>query len=179
MTFAEFKVIVNEFLLLEGIRKGRSLDAYRNRMLRMAVIEIQEYVEFYRQSHETLYDEGDVAEEGQASSGLLPAGADLQAAFLIKRVDGEDKCKIPIKEHPWSEKHILTCADVGCPPHPRIAVNPQITKFTMTPTLTGNIIEGVTAVIVNEPPTGIDMSSYDITEGDPIGTPVGTLITLT
>ena len=87
MNWGDFKDIVDEGLGIEAVRRGT--EAMRLRAAREAVIDLQRYIRAYRQGHQTTYLLADVTELGEASFGVLPAGA-LPKAFYVYSTATDD-----------------------------------------------------------------------------------------
>lgn len=75
--------------------------------IRQGVIELQELIDFYRQHHETIYQENDLTDEGEASIGQMPEEGQLLEAYYVKV--GEPCIRKPIQGYPWGNRHDLVC----------------------------------------------------------------------
>jgi len=170
MTFLEFKDLVDDHLVVDANRKGTAVQTYKTQLLRQACIDIQEDVEYYRQGHETIYEQADVGIENDASKGALPEGANLQEAWMIrKNIDDVVVDQWRVGYCDWVERHLLinrpTSSETGTSnscvnadynvytnfcrstPYgiipvltPYISISPQIDTFYLSPRLDGTVI---------------------------------------
>ena len=164
MTFLEFNDLVDTLLPADAKRKGRSMQAYLAQMKRLAIINVQRSIEYYRIGHETKYGQLDVGVEGRASVGKIPAGANLQEAWILQedvRDDVQVSQKYPVGFEDWVTRDTLIYGNnkrlpnlstsvqvspyhlkapiipVGIIP-PYMAVSPQNDKFILAPKLDGH-----------------------------------------
>jgi hypothetical protein len=82
MTWSEFTAAVAQLLTVDGVRLG-TLD-FVDRQLRAGLVDIQNFIPFYRMGHEETYGTNELTVEGMASRGDLPATADIQDCFLLR-----------------------------------------------------------------------------------------------
>ncbi len=164
MTFSEFKDDVDELLIVDADRKGQGMQTYKDKILRMGILDLQDTIEFYQKNHETLYTKNDVSLDGFASKGQIPNGANLQEAWLLRRDKDNPTTefrKIDVGEHPWVERNALigtglsddatsissSCVSSNtccCPTslvNPVVAINPQVDTFYLSPQLEGAVLE--------------------------------------
>ncbi len=71
-----------DLLTVDGIRLG-TLD-FVDIQTRAALVEIQNFIPFYRSGHEETYGTAELTVEGSASLGAIPATADIQDCFLMR-----------------------------------------------------------------------------------------------
>lgn len=81
MTWDEFIDAVDEHLSVDAQRRG--LEAFRARMARNAVADLQRYITAYQAGHTTTYEEADLEVMEHAMLGNLPAGATPHAFYII------------------------------------------------------------------------------------------------
>ncbi len=81
-TWAQFTAAVNNLLPIDASRLGSVL-SLMGLWTRIAVIEIQGLIPYFRQNHEYLYLPGDFVLEGYASRAAIPPQARVRQAFLI------------------------------------------------------------------------------------------------
>ncbi|MBW1635264.1 MAG: hypothetical protein JRJ68_03215, partial [Deltaproteobacteria bacterium] len=167
MTFLEFKDTVDENMPVDALRKGRSLQKYKDQALRAGVINVQRLIKYYRLGHETLYIPSDLGMEGNAHKGNLPVGADLMEAWILEediRDDHQVSRKIPLRFLDWVDRDAIIYGDKrrfpdksdinngSSPflydepiiPHPKkaayIAVSPKATEFYISPRIDGHAL---------------------------------------
>jgi len=150
MTWLDFKNLVDDLLVVDAKRRGPGVQTYKEKLVRLGVINIQRTIEFYQLGHETLYEQGDVAAQGKASVGKIPAGADLQEAWLIRRDKDDptkDCCKTELDFYPWVDREDLVCGRCGTPHSPSFTVSPQVDKFMISPIIQGREITVVSLTL--------------------------------
>lgn len=81
-TWSQFTAAVNGLLPVDAARVG-SVPSLMLAWTRLAVIELQNLIPFYRQNHETLYHPADFVLEGYASRCALPPQARVRQAWLV------------------------------------------------------------------------------------------------
>lgn len=81
-TWSQFTAAVNGLLPVDAARVG-SVPALMLAWTRLAVIELQNLIPFYRQNHETLYHPCDFVLEGYSSRAAAPPQARVRQAWLV------------------------------------------------------------------------------------------------
>ena len=70
-TWQEFNETVNDFLLVDGLRKGRGVEKYRDRMIVAGVRDLQAYIpEFRTTPVETSFTKSDLEEHGEKQAHI-------------------------------------------------------------------------------------------------------------
>ncbi len=138
MTWAQFVSVVEEHLSVDAQRRG--LEAFRARMMRNAVVDLQRYIKAYQQGHTTTYDAADLEEKEHAMLGNLPAGAIPHAFYIYStKTDSEDVAHPDCRRNrldfwDWDRRQSLIC-------HPcerrlyAYAISPQGKMFVIRPAL--------------------------------------------
>ena len=81
-TWSQFTAAVNALLPVDASRLG-SVPALMALWTRLAVIELQNLIPFYRQNHEILYSPADFILEGYSSRCAVPPQARIREAFMV------------------------------------------------------------------------------------------------
>jgi hypothetical protein len=98
-TWCEFKKEVLALMPQDANRLG--MENYLPRLLREAVIDLQQFIPAYRIRHETLYYPMDFALDGAAGVGTLPPNSQLQEMWLFNLSRGE---RVPIVKAAWEHR---------------------------------------------------------------------------
>lgn len=114
MTWAEFTSIVREHLLENSTRLG--VQKFIERHIKNAVRDIQHFVPFYQQGHETVFHADDLTRHGQASVGTMPEEA-FPLTLEVQRIS--QRCRAqPVMQWPIEHLRELICGNVtvgsGC-----------------------------------------------------------------
>lgn len=109
MTWGEFISEVNDQLSVEANRRG--LEAFRNRFIRNAVIDLQRYIPGYRQGNTTTYLLANVVQLDQCSLVQLPDGAKPTEIYQYSTNPADDQyCKrYRLDFYPWESRQDLIC----------------------------------------------------------------------
>lgn len=119
-TWSQFAAAVMGLLPIDSQRIGPTA-GYIAQLLRLGVIELQNYIPAYRKDHETLYQASDFVGEGFASRAALPPQAQPKDAFLVYYETNADKTpkskcvRFPLDNYPWHDRMHLV--------HGHVAVN--------------------------------------------------------
>lgn len=110
-TWAQFKANVRLLLPVDANRFGVGTGAtnYLDQLIKQGVIDIQNFVPYYRNGNETIYMPDDLAEDGLASVGELPDGAYPVEAFYVKT--GSTCVRQPLWPYDYSARHDLICGN--------------------------------------------------------------------
>ena len=133
MTWSDFKQAVSDLITVDAERIGS--EAYIERMIRLAVGEVQRLVPRYRKGHELTYAVGDVALDGEASIITLPDGQlTITEAY---RLSEDDSCdRKPFKTYPFTNRNDLICGRVDTDLFPDLlSQNREATKLWIYPKL--------------------------------------------
>lgn len=107
---------------------------FYERLIRHAVIDLQQFIPSFRKRHETLYYPQDFAWDGSAARGVLPPFGKLQDCWLF---NFNEKRHYPIHQFPWERRMELVHKHVG-----DILNNPYVvlTSASLAATNTANIL---------------------------------------
>lgn len=97
-TWGTFTAAVYALLPVDYDREGASTPL--GFILRQAVSDIQNRIEYFRQGHKTTYSVIDVIEEGEASRGYLPEFCNPEGAVLIQVA--ATKGVMPLRVYDWA-----------------------------------------------------------------------------
>jgi hypothetical protein len=101
-TWCEFK---NEVLALMPQDANRiGMEDYLPRLIREAVIDLQQFIPAYRKRHETIYYPTDFVREGSACVGTLPPQCQLQGVWLFRNRNSE---RFEVERFPWERRFEL------------------------------------------------------------------------
>lgn len=111
-TWAEFTAACRELMPIEkqrmGLQDDNGVDGFITRNIRIAVIDLQNYVTSYRKNHETIYYPQDFVTEGYASKGVLPPNAHLKdISFINNKADDAGNFRYPATRLPFSDRFDL------------------------------------------------------------------------
>jgi hypothetical protein len=110
MDWGEFQDAVNSHLAVEANRRG--MEAFRERYMRNAVLDLQRYIRGYRVGNTTVYGPDDVTNQGQAQLVEFPTGAKPKAVYIYS-VDAEldsPLCyRYRLQFYPWLSRQDLIC----------------------------------------------------------------------
>lgn len=84
---------------------------YLGQQLLHAVIDIQKFVVFYQNGHETIYGPDDLVMEGVASVGSLPQGEQCRPLDSYYKKTGTQCVSQPLVIYPWSNRYDLVCGN--------------------------------------------------------------------
>lgn len=104
-TWKEFTDAVRVLLPLDNKRVGAS--DYVTRLIRLGVLDLQNFIPAYRKGHEDLYLPCDFVTEGAASRGVRPPQAAIQDAFLF---NANTQTRYPVNDFPWANRFELVNA---------------------------------------------------------------------
>lgn len=111
MTFAEFKSLVLENMGEDADRPPSG--TLRDRSILNAMIDLQRYVRPLREVHMDVLTIADLAADGAAMEGILPAGAKPKA-FYIYLEGAEADCKrFRLDRISWDQRQLMVCGDLG------------------------------------------------------------------
>lgn len=115
---------------VEGGRRG--LSTFRNRYMRGAVIDLQQYIRGYREGNSTLYTEAQLTDHGQAQLVDFPDNCKPKAAYIYSvdaDLDDPLAYRYRLQFYPWLQRQDLItgrlsftnwlggcCTTAGCPP---------------------------------------------------------------
>lgn len=86
-------------------RDRLGMEDYLPRLIREAVIDLQQFIPAYRERHETLYYPQDFALDGTASVGTLPPKAEIKELWLFNLSTSE---RVPVERMAWEKRFLLT-----------------------------------------------------------------------
>ena len=153
MTWSEFKAAVRTYLTVDGARLN--VQDYIDRAILTGVIEIQSYIPYYRvhsnvtfSQNGTIKDSEPVADDQQASSGILEGDVRITDAYFIDGTEDYDwpddqnqpndsncECyRIPLTVWPWANRHDMLCGYAK--DHHAIAISPNGADFIIFPQVT-------------------------------------------
>lgn len=135
---AGLNTIIDSYITL-AVTEIASIATKIDNHIRQGVIEIQELIPFYQQNQETIYQENDLADEGEASIGQMPGEqAQLREAYYVKV--GEPCVRKPLENYPWPSRHDLVCGQPKMHLHDQflLAIDPNAQTFLVFPA----VIEG-------------------------------------
>lgn len=109
MLWSEFVAEVTAQLSVDGTRRG--LEAFRNRFIRNAVLDLQRYIPGYRTGNTTTYGIGDVTKLDFCSLVEMPSGAKPKEIWIYSTAAGADQyCKrYRCDFYPWAKRQDLIC----------------------------------------------------------------------
>lgn len=118
MTWADFKVIIDEHLTVNANRRGT--EALKARAARNCAVDLQRFIRGYRKGHTTVYQAADLTLMTKAMLGEFPTGAVPEALYIISSavVDGvvvDPNCRrnrLDFVE--WLNRNKLICSDCDC-----------------------------------------------------------------
>lgn len=110
-TWSQFKANVRLLCPVDANRFGVGTGAtnYLDQLIKQAVIDIQNFVPFYRSGNETIYMPDDLVEDGLASVGELPDGAYPIEAFYVKT--GSTCVRQPLWSYDYGSRYDLVCGN--------------------------------------------------------------------
>jgi hypothetical protein len=111
-TWLQFKNEVQALMPQDANRLG--MQDYLPRLIREAVIDLQQFIPSYRKRHESLYFPTDFVAEGAASVGTLPPQSELTGAWLFRNATQQ---RYDIEMCPWERRFDLVHGDrheLGC-----------------------------------------------------------------
>lgn len=117
-TWSQFVAAVNGLLPVDSQRIG-PVQPYILLLIRLGVIELQNFIPAYRKGHETLYQASDFVGEGWASRATLPPQARPGDAYLVaydKNPDGtfKNSCRrFPLVDFAWENRMALVNSKVA------------------------------------------------------------------
>jgi hypothetical protein len=98
-TWIEFQNEVQFLMPQDADRLG--MDNYLPRLIREAVIDLQQFIPAYRNRHETLYYPQDFALDGAASVGTLPPKSEILEMWLFNLARSE---RVPVMKMDWERR---------------------------------------------------------------------------
>lgn len=101
-TWLDFQNEVQALMPQDADRLG--MDDYLPRLIREAVLDLQQFIPAYRNRHETLYYPSDFALEGSASVGTLPPQSELTGMWLFNLATAE---RVPVRRIDWERRFQL------------------------------------------------------------------------
>ena len=137
-TWTQFMATVDEHLSVDADRRG--LEAFRERMMRNAVVDLQRYITAYQQGHTTTYVVADLTLLEYAMQGNLPTGAIPHAFYIYSNEVDDDGDAHPLCNRnrldfwPWLNRQSLIC----CPCDIRLyayTISPMGKTFIIHPIL--------------------------------------------
>lgn len=107
MLWSDFVDAVNSHLSVDATRRG--LEAFRDRYMRNAVLDLQRYIRSYREGNTTTYLLADVTAVGQAQLVKMPSGCKPKAVFIYSTAAGDDPLtmRYRLDFYPWKSKQDL------------------------------------------------------------------------
>ncbi len=137
MQWSDFVLEVNAQLSVDANRRG--LEAFRDRFMRNAVLDLQRYIPGFRQGLTTTYLKADVEALDHCSLVAFPAGAKPKELYQYSINPADDQyCKRHrLDFYPWERRQDLLCGKLdfmawwgawnwpvgSCPPNPPANVN--------------------------------------------------------
>lgn len=106
-TWAEFKSEVTGLMPQDAQRLG--LEDYLPRLMRLAVIDLQDFIPAYRNRHEIIYHAQDFATDGAAGVGVLPPSAQLRDCWMF---DTATKRRFAVIGFPWERRFELAKSEI-------------------------------------------------------------------
>lgn len=109
MTWNEFTTIIHGLVTVDarrlGIATGRN--NFLDLMIRQAVLEVQSFIDFYKQGHETTYGADDLTQMNMASAGVLPPDCEPLDCYHARV--GKPCARQPIWPYDWQNRNDLVC----------------------------------------------------------------------
>jgi hypothetical protein len=103
--WAEFVSECKALMPVEANRLVQGDDgSYFNRLIKLAVLDLQKYVRAYTLNHETVYCPTDFVREGAAGRGVLPPNGRARDMWLF---DVKYSVRYPVTEVSWEERFEL------------------------------------------------------------------------
>lgn len=127
-TWAEFREQVIVHLTVHWER--RTLRRWIEQMMRDAVLDLQKYINAYREDHQDVYSADRLVIHGTASIGRVPTNAYIQQ-FRFKST-GYVCVDHPLDVESWQNRHNLACCDTTY----KVAIDPVGTEFWVNPQVT-------------------------------------------
>jgi hypothetical protein len=92
MNWNEFNTVVTDLLLVDGVRKGRGVEKYRDRQIVAGVKELQSYIPKLRLRQTLTYLKGDLTEHAdkQAHIGDFDFGRGVLTGVVVRRIPSAD-----------------------------------------------------------------------------------------
>ncbi len=109
MQWSDFVLEVNAQLSVDANRRG--LEAFRDRFMRNAVLDLQRYIPAFRQGLTTTYLSTDVEALGQCSLVEMPNGAKPKELYAYSTKDGDNPLcrRYRLDFYPWEKRQDLIC----------------------------------------------------------------------
>lgn len=132
MTWSEFKTQVEELLPVDKNRAN--LTAFISRYLKLAVLDLQEFIPQYRTGHETIYSDEELQVDGYAMVGTLPEFSYPREFWVI---DTSNHCnRKQALPYDWEMRNDLLCGSMACSNCNRmLALDPDSGRFIFYPAL--------------------------------------------
>lgn len=145
LTWSAFLERVKTFMPLVRNRLGlQDVDGqpgYISSMIKLAVLDLQEYIAAYRVAHETLYYPDDFVTEGTASIGVLPPGAILRELWFFNLEKG---VRYGMAREDWLARFKMVNQVTNLYDNQgRFAVDPAGYKFMIYPRSLGSLLVSV------------------------------------
>lgn len=131
MTWAEFNVLVREYLTVNNSRLG--IQKFVDRHIKTAVRDIQHFAPLYRQGHKSVFQADDLTRHGQASVGTIPDDA-FPLTMEVQKVS--ERCRAqPVLQWPVEHVRELICGNptVGRGCRFWLSFDDQAKRFTCFP----------------------------------------------
>lgn len=134
MTWLQFTNLVKEHLLAHPQRLG--IPTFLTRQIKNGVRDIQVHAPFFQEGHETVYGPSNLAANGEASSGAMPAEA-YPVSLEVQKILAGDRCQSqPVVQWPYAHIRELICGNVairGC--RYWVAFDDHAATFTIFPAI--------------------------------------------
>lgn len=134
LTWLQFVALVNDQLTVDANRRGT--EAFRLRMIKNAVVDLQRNIVAYRDGHTTAYTEGSLDDMGYAQLGAFPAHAKPKAIWYLNAEDEADTdCnRLRMTFFDWKDRNALVCGGCCCYPGTYVAtISPMGKQFMIYP----------------------------------------------
>lgn len=141
MLWEDLILKVNEHLVVDANRRGT--EAFRLRMIRNALVDLQRDIVPYRYGHSTTFAASDLTPEGNAHRGVIPTGATPTAFFIYSTAldaNGNPlgKCmRYRLDYQRWNDINQLICGG-KCSGRYRYSIAPSNRTFIVAPAITSN-----------------------------------------
>ena len=100
-TWLKFKEEVLALMPQDSNRLG--MDDYLPRLIREAVIDLQQFIPSYRRRHESLYFDADLVRDGGASVGTLPPHSEVTSVWYCN-VEDAHGTRVPVVKWDWEKR---------------------------------------------------------------------------
>jgi hypothetical protein len=136
LTWSEFKDEVLGLLPLDKDRiiQGDDDGTFLEKQIRLAAIDLQNFIPVYRFNHETIYVPSDFVTEGSASRAVLPPQAKIRETWLF---DTSSETRHPVSPFDWESRfELINGFESVADNRGRMAIDPGAYTFYVYPEVT-------------------------------------------